>query len=296
MTAPRLFLLTALALFAFAGNSLLCRYALAGGGIDAASFTGLRLFSGAAMLWLLLRLRDGAANVRASASGAHSASASGNWRSALALFAYAACFSFAYLELGAATGALLLFGAVQATMIAYGLARGERLRGVQWLGLVLALAGFAWLLAPGLSAPPWRGALLMLAAGVAWGAYSLRGGGAADPVRVTAGNFLRSAPMALALLLAFQPATWPVADAALAAVASGALASGLGYALWYAALPFLRATSAAIVQLSVPVLTALGAAWWLGELPDARFALAAGAVLGGIALVTLPRSAPVRAR
>lgn len=274
MPPLRLLLFVALAMVAFAANSLFCRLALRETGIDAASFTTLRLVSGALVLWLLVRLRGGAN------SGKH-----GSWASALALFAYAAAFSFAYRTLPAGAGALLLFGAVQATMIGYGLWRGERLGPRQSGGMALAAAGLVGLLLPGLSAPPLQGAVLMLASGVAWGIYSLRGRGVANPAASTAGNFLRAVPFALALSLAQLSSASVDAAGAAYAVASGALASGLGYALWYGALPMLRATTAATVQLSVPVLAALGAAAFLGEAITLRLVLASLAVLGGIALV-----------
>lgn len=274
MPPLRLLLFVALAMVAFAANSLFCRLALRETGIDAASFTTLRLVSGALMLWLLVRLRGGANG------GKH-----GSWASALALFAYAAAFSFAYRTLPAGAGALLLFGAVQATMIGYGLWRGERLTTRQSAGMVVAAAGLVGLLLPGLSAPPLQGAVLMLASGVAWGIYSLRGRGVANPAASTAGNFLRAVPFALALSLAQLSSASVDAAGAAYAVASGALASGLGYALWYGALPMLRATTAATVQLSVPVLAALGAAAFLGEAITLRLMLASLAVLGGIALV-----------
>lgn len=278
MLPPRTAALTALALVAFAGNSLLCRLALKHTGIDAASFTTIRLLSGALVLWLLMRRLGGPSAGR------------GNWPSAMALFAYAAAFSFAYVSLPTATGALLLFGAVQATMIGYGLWTGERLYPAQLAGLGLALAGLLGLLLPGLSAPPLAGSLLMLGAGLAWGVYSLRGKGALHPTQVTAGNFLRAAPLAVVLSVmgfVFQ-GTASVDKAGLGyAVASGALTSGLGYAVWYTALPALKATTAATVQLSVPVLAALGGIVFLGEAVTLRLALASAAILGGIALVVL---------
>jgi len=211
----------------------------------------------------------------------------GNWPSAFALFAYAAAFSFAYLQLTAAAGALLLFGAVQATMIAHGLWSGERLRPLQLGGLVLACGGLVGLVLPGLSAPPLAGALLMLAAGIAWGVYSLRGRGAGDPLQVTAGNFLRAVPMAAVLaLLLFRQASPDPAGLGYA-VLSGALASGVGYAIWYSALPFLKSTTAATVQLAVPVIAALGGVLLLGEPLTARLLAASAAILGGVALVVL---------
>jgi drug/metabolite transporter (DMT)-like permease len=216
-------------------------------------------------------------------------SGKGNWGSALALFAYAAGFSFAYVSLPAAAGALLLFGAVQATMIGHGLWRGERFRKLQLLGLALALGGLVGLLLPGVSAPPALGSALMLGAGVAWGVYSLRGKGAGDPTRVTAGNFLRAVPFAAALSALTLDST-SVSGAGFGyAVASGALTSGLGYAIWYTALPALKATQAATVQLSVPVIAALGGIVLLGEPLTLRLVVASCAILGGISLVILEK-------
>ena len=275
MSLVRVFALTSLAMFAFAGNSLLCRLALKHTNIDAASFTAIRLLSGAATLWLITRVRGATRSGR------------GSWLSALALFAYAAGFSFAYVNLSVATGALLLFGAVQATMIGVGIWKGERLRGPQLVGLALALGGLIGLLLPGLSAPPVAAAALMLGAGVAWGVYSLRGQGAGDPTKVTAGNFLRAAPIAAAISLFWPKGTRLDHAGVWYAVASGALASGLGYAVWYTALPALKSTSAAVVQLCVPVITTLGGFALLGEPITARVILASGAILGGIALVVL---------
>jgi len=282
MSPLRVFLLTLLAMLAFAGNSLLCRAALAAGRIDAASFTSIRVVSGALALWLIVRLQAGGA------------AKAGSWPSAFALFAYAAAFSFAYLTLTTATGALLLFGAVQATMIGWGFWRGERLSGWQLLGVATALGGLVGLLLPGISAPPLQGAALMLLAGIAWGIYSLRGKGAGDPLQATAGNFLRAVPFAAVLSLAMLP--WLALDAAGAAlaVASGAVTSGIGYAIWYSALRGLKAASAATVQLSVPPLAALGGVVLLGEPLTLRLLLASVAILGGIALVTAERSRPPR--
>lgn len=281
MSKTRIFVLTALAMGAFAGNSLLCRMALKQTGIDAASFTTIRLLSGALTLALVVRCRRGPST------------GGGNWPSALALFTYAAAFSFAYVSLSAATGALLLFGAVQATMIAYGVWRGERLLRWQLVGFVLALGGLLGLMLPGLAAPPLPSALLMLGAGVAWGVYSLRGKGVGDPTRVTAGNFLRAVPItaALSLLMVNHFALDPAGVGY--AVLSGALASGLGYAIWYQALPALKATHAATVQLSVPVLAAMGGIVFLGEPPTWRMVLASIAILGGIALVILEKKPQV---
>jgi drug/metabolite transporter (DMT)-like permease len=259
----------------FAGNSLLCRLALKHTGIDAASFTFIRIFSGAAALLLIIKVRNTTSKV------------AGNWPSALALFAYAAAFSFAYNSLTAGTGALLLFGAVQATMILWGLLKGERLFTRQLVGLALALSGLVALLFPGLSAPPLRGSVLMLGAGLAWGIYSLRGKAAGDPACATTGNFLRAVPLAGAVsILLFRSIHLDRAGVGYA-VLSGAIASGVGYAIWYTALPDLKAASAATVQLSVPVLAAAGGILLLGEPLTLRFLCASIAVLGGIALVVM---------
>lgn len=277
MTPIRLIALTVLAMGAFAGNSLLCRAALEQGHIDPASFTTLRLISGALTLGLLVRLRRGPAV------------GGGNWPSAVALFAYAAGFSFAYITLPAATGALLLFGAVQVTMIGQGLRAGERLGRAQSAGLALAFGGLVGLLLPGLTAPPLFGAVVMLGAGVAWGIYSLRGQGVGDPLAVTAGNFWRALPIAvIASALMWRHASLDSVGFWYA-VASGALASGVGYAIWYAVLPALKVTQAATVQLSVPIIAALGGIIFLGETITLRFFLAALAILGGIALVLFER-------
>lgn len=273
MSLARLSLLTTLAMLAFAGNSVLCRLALRDTAIDPASFTSLRLISGAAVLWLLLRSRS------------QRGEAGGSWGSAIALFVYAAAFSWAYIQLDAASGALLLFAAVQVSMLGIGLLRGERLSAAQTAGLALALVGLAALLAPGANAPPVLPAISMLSAGVAWGLYSLRGRGAADPLAATAGNFARAVPLTLILSLITLP--WLMVDlgGALYALASGALTSGLGYAIWYAALPGLRASAAASVQLSVPVITAVGGLLLLNETPSMLLVLSSLAILGGIALV-----------
>lgn len=277
MAFARIAILTFLAMIAFAGNSLLCRAALKHTSIDAASFTLIRLISGAATLWLVVQMRRG------------TFTGSGNWASGFALFVYAAAFSFAYVNLPAATGALILFGTVQATMIAQGMWAGERLLRLQSIGFALAVAGLVGLLLPGLSAPPLFSSLLMLSAGVAWGVYSLRGKDKGDPIQVTAGNFLRAVPMAIALNLLMHDRASVDSAGLLYAIASGALTSGIGYAIWYSVLPALTATKAATVQLSVPVIAALAGVIFLGESLTLRLFLASIAILGGIALVILER-------
>jgi len=277
MSLKRVFVLTSLAMIAFAGNSLLCRMALRSSQIDPASFTSIRILSGAVVLFLVTRTR------RVSTAG------SGDWLSALALFGYAAGFSYAYVDLPAGIGALLLFGAVQVTMVGYGLTTGERLVVRQSSGLVLALAGLVGLLLPGLSAPPPGGAALMIGAGVAWGIYSIRGKTKGDATCKTAGNFLRAAPLALGLNLAMLPSTRPATLGITCAVASGAITSGIGYAIWYSAIRGLKATQAATVQLSVPVIAAAGGIVFLGETLSARLLVASLAILGGVALVVIDK-------
>ena len=275
----RTVLLTTIAMVAFAGNSLLCRAALKQTEIDAASFTSIRLLSGVTILWLLVSLRS----KKASNDG------QGNWLSAIALFIYAAGFSFAYISLEAGTGALLLFGAVQATMIGYGFYTGERLNKLQSAGLLLAFVGITVLMLPGLSAPPLLGSLVMLVAGIAWGVYSIRGKGAGDPTIISAGNFLRTIPFVVVLtVVTLSNQSLDIAGGWYA-VASGALASGLGYAIWYSVLPSLKSTTASTVQLSVPVIAAVAGIIFLSEPVTLRFALASIALLGGIALVILEK-------
>jgi drug/metabolite transporter (DMT)-like permease len=273
-STARTLALTSIAMLAFAANSLLCRMALGPPRIDAASFTAIRLAAGALTLWLLLRRR-----------GSRGARTAGDWTAAGMLFVYAIAFSLAYRSLSAGTGALILFGFVQLTMLASGLRAGERLTATAWLGLLLAVGGLVYLLLPGLAAPDPEGAVLMAAAGIAWGVYSLRGRGIPDPLHATAGNFVRSVPLALLALLPFVGAPLPDADGVLLAVASGAFASGIGYTLWYSALRGLNASRAATVQLSVPVIAAFGGVLLLDEPLGLRLMVATVAVLGGIALV-----------
>jgi drug/metabolite transporter (DMT)-like permease len=285
--SARLFIFTLVAMIAFASNSLLCRAALKQTTIDAATFTFVRIFSGAAALWLIMEFRRRLTVERSLGS---SVQRDGNWLSALVLFAYAAAFSFAYVDLSAGTGALLLFGAVQATMILWGLHKRERLDAIQIVGFIVAVTGLIVLVFPSLSAPPLIGSILMLGAGVAWGIYSLRGKGEKNPASATAGNFLRAIPFAAVLSIIFAP--WVHVDLAGVsyAIISGAITSGLGYVIWYSALQDLKAASAATVQLSVPVLAATGGILLLGEPLTLRYLLASIAILGGITLVVLEKN------
>jgi drug/metabolite transporter (DMT)-like permease len=267
-------LFTALAMLAFAANSLLCRLALGAGTIDAAGFTGIRVASGALLLGLIVIPR-----------WRHGGVPRVDWRAVAMLFAYMILFSFAYLSLGAGTGALILFGAVQLTMFGFALRTGEAFARLSWAGLALAVGGLVYLVSPGVTAPNPVGASLMGLAGVAWGSYSLLGRRTADPMQVTALNFICALPLAGVTVLLSLHGLHVTPQGAVLAAASGAVASGLGYFLWYAALRGLAATQAATVQLCVPVIAAFGGVLLLGETVSLRLILASIATLGGIALV-----------
>ncbi|CAJ0805381.1 hypothetical protein LMG19083_04225 [Ralstonia psammae] len=282
--ALRTVLLTSITMVAFASNSLLCRLALQHAAIDAASFSSIRLISGAIVLAIL---------ARAAASRAPPARV--DWAAATMLFLYVAFFSFAYLTLSAGTGALILFGAVQLTMLVAGLRAGERFEPLGWAGFALAAGGLVYLVSPGVTAPTPLGAALMTVAGAAWGGYSLRGRGLDNPLGATAGNFLRAAPMALALSAVLYGRAHASASGILLALASGAVTSGVGYVIWYAALKGLSAIRAAAVQLSVPPIAAFGAVLFLAEPLTPRLAAASAAILGGIALVLASRTQRKRA-
>lgn len=277
-SALRIALLTAAAMLAFAANSLLGREALASGAADPAGFTALRLVSGSAMLAVLWVARGDRHEVFPV-----------DWRAALALFAYAALFSFAYLSLGAGTGALILFASVQTVMMCVALASGERFSLLAWIGFAAALGGLVYLVSPGLTAPNLVGAVLMLGSGAAWAVYTLIGRGVRDPVGATIGNFMLAAPMALLLAAAFAADLHMTGRGVMLGIASGALTSAGGYIIWYAALPGLSAGRAAMLQLSVPALAALGGALMLGEDLTSRLLIASAAILGGVALALSQR-------
>lgn len=266
---------TSFALVAFAFNSILCRMALRGGEADAAGFTAVRLASGAVALIVISYFfgKGRGGNTRR-----------GNWLSAFFLFAYATCFSFAYLGLTAAAGALILFSSVQFTMISVALFRGERPGGLEWVGLLIALGGLVYLVLPGLAAPPLFAFLLMAAAGVAWGIYTLRGRGSSDPLGDTTGNFIRSVPMIALAAIPFRSQLHLSPRGTILAILSGAIASGVGYTVWYFALKHHSSTRAAVLQLSVPMIAAFGAVLLLSEPMTTRLLIAAGLILGGIGL------------
>jgi len=266
--------LTVFALIAFAGNSVFCRLALAGPIIDPASYTAVRLITGAVTLWIIAAFR------RKESFG----KSGGSWISASMLFLYAVTFSFAYISLSAGTGALILFAAVQITMIAVGLYAGERPEILEWLGLFIAISGLIYLVSPGITAPSILGSLLMAIAGIAWGVYSLRGRGASDPVGVTTDNFLRTVPLVIGLILLWLSTLTITPMGFLWAALSGSITSGVGYVLWYAALPRLTATRAATVQLAVPVLAALAGVVVLSEAISLRLVISSVAILGGVGL------------
>jgi drug/metabolite transporter (DMT)-like permease len=270
--------LTAVAMLALASNPLLCRMALGAGHIDAASFTSIRVVAGAIMLWLLM--------VWSRRGGERKPV---DWRQVVTLFGYMIFFSFAYVSISVGTGALVLFGAVLLTMFAVALKSGEHFSPLSWAGLVIAIFGLVYLVAPGVAAPEPVGAILMAVAGIAWGLYSLLGRGEADPLGTTADNFLHAVPLAVAVNLFFwNDAHTSWRGVALAAL-SGSIASGLGYALWYAVLAGMAATRAATAQLSVPVIAALGGVVLLAEPVTLRLVVSSVATLGGIAMVLLQR-------
>lgn len=270
----KIFLLTIFALLCFALNSLLCRVALGAETIDAASFTFVRLISGALALLIIYGL----------ASKKEERKVAGNWLSAFFLVAYAVCFSFAYVNLTTGTGALVLFGSVQTTMIIAALIKGERPKIVEWLGLILALGGLIYLVFPSLTAPPLSGSALMAAAGIAWGFYTLRGRGSANALADTSGNFVRAVPMIFLVVAPFTSQIHLSQKGIVCAVLSGAIASGIGYSVWYSVLKSHTTTRAAILQLSVPILAGFGGVIVLSEIISLRLFLATVLIIGGIGL------------
>lgn len=281
----KIVVLTALAMGAFAANSVLARLALGAGDIDALPYTGVRLLAGAIVLALLLLARNRSKGL--------SPGLGGNWWGALSLFGYALAFSLAYLLLGAGTGALILFASVQIGMLAWAVFRGDRPGVLEWLGLIIAFAALVYLVAPGLRAPSPLGAALMVGAGLCWASYSLLGRGSRTPLADTAGNFIRCLPavavllVADSLLIANGQAHAPGPRGLAYAVVSGALASGLGYAIWYAVLPALSRVRAALVQLTVPAIAALGGVLFIAEPLTGRLVLAFAGIVGGVALAIL---------
>jgi drug/metabolite transporter (DMT)-like permease len=273
----KIILYTSFALVAFAFNSILCRLALGTEAIDAASFTLIRIVSGAVTLVIISSVLG------------KTRTKGGNWFSAFFLFGYAICFSFAYISLTTGTGALILFGCVQATMIIAVLLSGERPKILEWIGLLFALGGLVYLVFPGLTRPPIFCSLLMMSAGISWGFYTLRGKGSDNPLADTTGNFVRAVPMVVAAGLPFLYQIQLSRKGILLAVLSGAFASGLGYSVWYAALKFHTATRAAIMQLSVPALAAIGGIVFLAETVSLRLLSATTLILGGIALAIVGR-------
>ena len=272
--------LTALAMLAFAGNSILTRMALQDGAIDAASFSNIRLLAGALALLVIVIVKTRAMSLKES----------GSWSSALMLFTYALTFSYAYIDLGAGTGALILFGLVQATMIAAALAAGDKPTFVEIIGWLCASAGLIYLVLPGAEAPSATGSILMAIAGVAWGLYSIRGKRESDALSSTASNFLRSvAFVPFVVLLTFQSAQFSN-KGVLLAITSGAITSGVGYVIWYAALRYLKTIQAALVQLSVPAIAALGGVVLLSEPLSHRLLVSAGLILGGITVALMRKS------
>ena len=276
----RVVFLTAIAMIAFAANSVLCRVALRHSAIDPISFSVIRLVSGALILWMILKFQRPAKK------------SAGSWGGAVSLYVYAFAFSYAYLKLDTGTGALVLFGAVQLTMLGYGFLHGERMGALALLGLLLAIAGLVILLLPGSSAPPLASAVMMLASGVAWGVYSILGKALADPLAATGGNFMMSVPLIVLTALPFMSSFHADAVGITYAIASGTIASGAGYAIWYAAVRHLSSFRAATVQLTVPVIASIAGVLLLGETFTTRLGLSSLTVLGGIALVLSAKQTP----
>lgn len=278
--------LTALSLMAFAANSVLSRLALAEGWMDAASFTVVRLLSGALVLMALLWLSQTKTKTKAKKN----VSSGGSWRAAFFLFTYAVAFSFAYLQLDTGSGALVLFGMVQLSMVAATLVKGHRLHRLELLGMLIAFSGLVYLVLPKVSTPSVVGVLLMAIAGIAWAGYTLLGRGSTSPLADTSYNFLRTVPMALVLLLICIEQLQISPKGVLLAVLSGALASGVGYSIWYRVLKHLSATQAGVLQLLVPVIAAIGGVLFVAEPLNLRLVLSAVLILGGIYLVIRPKT------
>ena len=283
-------LLTTLALIAFAANSILCRLALGNESIDAAGFTMIRLLAGALTLMGILQIRNVLDKQSKELSDAVEEQPSkGSWFSGVMLFAYAALFSFAYVSMDTGTGALVLFGAVQLTMILMSLFRGERLLAVEWVGMVAAFVGFVYLVLPQLGTPSLSGFLMMSVSGIAWGFYTLAGRGSKNPLSDTTYNFLRSMPLVAILLVVSIQQLSMTTEGVVWAVLSGSLASGVGYSIWYSALRGLSSTQAAVVQLLVPMIAALGGVLFMSEVITMRVLISGVMILGGIGLVVLGR-------
>lgn len=279
----RLVILTAISMLAFAANSVLARLALGGGHIDALAYSGIRLGAGACVLAAIALVRAH----RAGGEPVHGRWLGGSWAGALSLLLYAVSFSIAYVRVATGPGALILFAAVQFSMLAWAVVRGDRPARLEWLGIAIAFGALVYLVSPGLVAPPLAGTLLMVVAGAAWGAYSLIGRGSRAPLLDSAGNFLRCAPLGVLLIGLGVWRAPPALQGVLLALASGALASGLGYIVWYSALPGLSRTQAALVQLTVPAIAAAGGIVFIGEALTLRMVLATLGITGGVALALL---------
>jgi len=273
----KIILCTILALFAFAGNSILCRLALGEDTIDAASFTTIRLLSGIIVLAIILKMTNASRAI----------TSKGSWKASFMLFLYAVTFSFAYISLDTGTGALILFGAVQITMILVGLLAGNKLHYFEWLGVIAAFSGFVYLVMPSLTTPSLIGFILMSVAGVAWGFYTLAGKGSESPLSDTAYNFLRTLPLVIILIVVTNQNASLSQRGILLAVLSGGIASGLGYTIWYIALGGLSSIQAAAVQLLVPVIAAIGGVLFTNEMFSLRLATSSVMILGGITAVIL---------
>ncbi len=272
-------LITAFALTAFAGNSILCRLALGDATIDAASFTSIRLLSGIIVLFIILQLTQGKKE--------NLERTKGSWKAGLMLFIYAIGFSYAYISLETGTGALILFASVQITMIGLSIIKGNKLFLIEWVGIAIAFAGFTYLMLPGVAAPSFYGFVFMTAAGMAWGVYTLAGKGSKNPLADTAHNFFKTLPLVVVLVLATFLKSHLSSEGIILAILSGGLTSGIGYTIWYMALGGLSPIQAAILQLLVPVIAAAGGILFSAEVLSLRLVMSAMLILGGILIVIL---------
>jgi len=299
-------LLTALALIAFAANSVLCRLALASGAIDASSFTIIRMLSGAMALVIIFAIKrcfqpSNLGEIKNGLAGkvhrkkntitvtVKALFTKGGWLASVALFSYAITFSYAYISVGTGAGALILFGSVQITMVLLSIRSGVRLHSMEWLGLIIAFLGFIYLLLPSISTPSLKGSILMTIAGISWAIYTVKGANSTDPLMDTTANFLRTTPVVIVLLLFTLPTLNYSTEGVLLALLSGAVTSGVGYTIWYIALRRISSIQAAVWQLSVPVIAAIGGAYFVAEAITSRMMISAAIILGGIFIVTLAK-------
>lgn len=276
----RTFILTALALIAFAANSVLCKYALGNNAIDAFSFTNIRLLSGAIVLFLLLKINKNNSQ----------ASSKGSWISSAMLFIYALCFSYAYRTLDTGTGALILFGAVQITIILQSIISGNKLRLFEWIGILISFFGFIYLISPGVTAPSLIGFILMTISGVAWGIYTVKGQTSKNPLADTTYNFIKTLPFLIITYLIAMNNSYYSLQGILLAIVSGGITSGIGYTIWYMAIRKLTPVQTAVVQLLVPLIAAFGGVLFISEIISIRLVISSVLILGGVLIITVSKN------